>query len=491
MNTFRKIQLVCFSACLLGFVFQPVRTSMKAPSDAVDAYMQAQLEEWHIPGAALIIVQDGQVTHLRTFGQARAGIPITPQTPFEIGSCSKSLTALAVMQLSEAGQIDLNAPIQRYLSWFHVADENASGRITIRHLLAHTSGLPTIATNSLTMVNLDGKTLEQQVRSMSDLSITAAPGTLYQYSNFNYMTLALIIETVSGQSYGDYLQKNVFSPLDMQNSFTDPAIARQHGLSDGHTWWFEVPFRSLESPRLDMLGAGYIMVSPEDMSHYLIVQLNGGIYGNTRVLSENGVTIMHTPAQLPEGQPYYGMGWASSEYAGQTVVNHDGKSASFTCSMILLPDRRTGIAVMANVSSLLGPHAASSLAFHIKDMLVTGQTAQVDPLYRQFYLPWDLGFLLATGFLIWSILFDFLHWVRRTQRGQAGWSIILPFIADGLLMLAAMLGLPLSLGWARWLGMFVWQPDAAYWCVVASILLLLKLTLRTILLFRQNRKIHP
>jgi CubicO group peptidase (beta-lactamase class C family) len=82
MNTFRKIQLVCFSACLLGFVFQPVRTSMKAPSDAVDAYMQAQLEEWHIPGAALIIVQDGQVTHLRTFGQARAGIPITPQTPF-------------------------------------------------------------------------------------------------------------------------------------------------------------------------------------------------------------------------------------------------------------------------------------------------------------------------------------------------------------------------------------------------------------------------
>ncbi len=109
------------------------------------------------------------------------------------------------------------------------------------------------------------------------------------------MTLALLIEEVSGQAYGDYLRQAIFQPLEMQHSFSNTVLARQHGLSAGHTRWFGLPVPSLEVPRPDMLGAGYLMISPEDMGHYLIAQLNGGVYQNRRVLSAKGVAGMHTP----------------------------------------------------------------------------------------------------------------------------------------------------------------------------------------------------
>ena len=200
------------------------------------------------PRRGLVIVQNGQVAHLQTFGTTSPGHAVTAQTPFEIGSCSKSFTALAVMQLVEAGKVDLDAPVQRHLPWFRVADAQASVSITIRNLLNQTSGLPTDAANRQTMVNYSGRTLEDQVRLLQYQPLTAAPGTLYQYSNLNYMTLALVIEAISNLHYGAYLQESIFLPLGMTNSYTDPAVARLHGFSDGYTWWFGLPFRSLEGP---------------------------------------------------------------------------------------------------------------------------------------------------------------------------------------------------------------------------------------------------
>ncbi len=111
--------------------------------DAIDAYVEEQMRRLNIPGVSLAIVEGDQIVHLRGFGQARPGGEApTPQTPFFIGSLTKSITALAVMQLVEAGKIELDAPVQRYLPWFRVADPEASAQMTVRHLLNQTSGLP-------------------------------------------------------------------------------------------------------------------------------------------------------------------------------------------------------------------------------------------------------------------------------------------------------------------------------------------------------------
>jgi len=108
---------------------------------AIDRYIEEQIDGSRIPGVALAIVEGDTVVHARGFGRAGDDRDVTPQTPFPVGSLIKSFTALAAMQLVEDGRLDLDAPVQRYLPWFQVADEDASARITVRHLVNQTSGL--------------------------------------------------------------------------------------------------------------------------------------------------------------------------------------------------------------------------------------------------------------------------------------------------------------------------------------------------------------
>ena len=128
----------------------PWRNSSGRTFEKIDIYVEEQLKRLNVPGAALAIVEGDPIVHQRGFGRARPGGEApSPQTPFFIGSLTKSFTALAVMQLVEAGKVELDAPVQRYLPWFRVADPQASAQMTVRHLLNQTSGLPAAARGRL------------------------------------------------------------------------------------------------------------------------------------------------------------------------------------------------------------------------------------------------------------------------------------------------------------------------------------------------------
>jgi CubicO group peptidase (beta-lactamase class C family) len=221
------------------------------------------------PGVALAIVHGDQVTHVRGFGTADGErAQVTPDTPFVIGSQSKSFTALAIMQLSESGLLDLDAPVQRYLPWFRVADPGYSARITVRHLLNGTSGLPHSAPFDTAVTSVT-----QRVRDLATVRLLAPPGQLWAYPNSSYEVLGLVIEAVSGQSYGDYVEQHIFAPLDMQQSFASESQAQQHGLAVGHQWWFGLTV-PVDTYRADYVPDSYLVSSASDMSHYLIAQLH-------------------------------------------------------------------------------------------------------------------------------------------------------------------------------------------------------------------------
>jgi CubicO group peptidase (beta-lactamase class C family) len=243
-NLFRTI-LGGVLACLLAFMALastalPVAATTRSNEPdiaSIDAYISAQMQADHIPGMALGLVHNDQVMHLRGFGSAdQSGRVVTPQTPFILASVSKSFTALAVMQLVEAGKIELDAPVQRYLPWFRVADPVASARITVRHLLYQTSGLPPSAcsTDQITM------TLEQFVRSLGTVVLDRPVGSLYEYCSANYDVLGLTVQRVSGQSYATYVQQHIFAPLQMHDSFASEQEARRDGLAwrpGSHACW--------------------------------------------------------------------------------------------------------------------------------------------------------------------------------------------------------------------------------------------------------------
>src|SRR5215216_4359703 len=248
MKPSRPIAIRVLVAVACGIASAVLGSTVAAADDgpnlvAIDRYVRSEMDAQRIPGLALGIVHGDRIVHVQGFGQAdRSGRQVTPETPFLIGSVTKSFTALAIMQLSEAGQVQLDAPVQRYLPWWRVADPDASTRVTVRHLLYQVSGLSKATGNAYaTSGDTHDTALEDRVRALRDVELTQSVGTTWQYSNANYWTLGMIVQAVSGQSYETYIQQHIFDPLQMRNSYKSRADAEHHGLPTEHHYWYGFP----------------------------------------------------------------------------------------------------------------------------------------------------------------------------------------------------------------------------------------------------------
>jgi CubicO group peptidase (beta-lactamase class C family) len=377
---------------------------------AIDAYVTEQMNNLGIPGMALGIVQDGQIAHLGGFGVAdSSGRAVTPQTPFYLASVTKSFTALAVMQLVEAGKIDLDAPVQTYLPWFELADKEASAQITVRNLLSHTTGISTQDGNR-DLFSKQG--LEETVRGLGNVSLTEPVGTTYQYSNLNYSIAGLIVEKVSGQSYADYVTQHIFEPLDMRHSTASQALALADGLSEGHHYMFGHTFKWERPVPPAQLPEGYLIASAEDMSHYAAAQLNEGRYGDTSILSPQGVAELHAPATATnEGDEHYALGWAVSALDGTPIVYHTGDLGHFSTIILLMPDRGSGVVLLANATGFEQLSQVSQMALGVVNLLNGESPAPVSVPFRLRFLYWAI--LLAPLLMILGIGLSWRYWRNK------------------------------------------------------------------------------
>ncbi|WP_379146098.1 serine hydrolase domain-containing protein [Paenibacillus sp. sgz500992] len=316
-------------------------------ADRIDKFVETMREKLDVPGMAVGIVQGDQTVYTKGYGiSGPEGQPVTAQTPFILGSVSKSFTALAIMQLVEQGKIDLDAPVQRYLPDFELADKEASKTIMVRHLLNQNSGLSTL--HGRTAFTNTMPTIDALIHNLKDTPLTETVGNKFQYSNYNYDILGGIIQAVSGKSYAEYIQDHVYSPLDMQNSFTSTPEAKLQGLATGYksVFGFMVPFEQPDNQ--SMLASGYLISSAEDMNHYLIAQINGGKFHDRSVATAESVAKMHQPAiKDPTTGGEYGMGWEIVN----GIVQHPGDVESFHSDMKL--DGDVGVVVLINAHDYL------------------------------------------------------------------------------------------------------------------------------------------
>jgi CubicO group peptidase (beta-lactamase class C family) len=478
--------LLSLSALGLARLATPAAAASPIPQVAdfqhIDAYVRAQRDAMHIPGVALGIVQGDQVVHLQGFGVARPdGQPMTPQTPLILGSTSKSFTALAIMQLVEAGQIRLDAPVQRYLPWFAVGTPAASATITVRQLLNHVSGIPTWAVGE-SLTGTGDETLEQEVRALKEVPLTAPVGTTYQYSNLNYATLGLLVQTVAGQSYEAYVQQHIFGPLQMPQSFGAQSAALPHGLATGYRWWFGLALPASLPYLRGSVPEGFLISSAEDLTHYLVAQLNGGRYQDAAVLSPGGIAQLHAPAARMDAQgDAYGMGWVSSS-AGEPSIWHGGDTANFHSDLILLPAQHWGLVVLMNVNGDLAmlSNAQGVIAQGVRRLLL-GQPAPAASTFGQRYLVFDGVLGLGSALGIWSLV----RLVRRRKHplrhrpGSVLTGIALPLLWEVGLPLFLLIGFP-PLMQATWALTLLYFPDLGYWLLALCLLLLGPGTLRLV-----------
>jgi CubicO group peptidase (beta-lactamase class C family) len=244
---------------------------------AIRAYIEQEVQRQRLPGLAVAITHGEQTIFLEGFGHSRKGEPITPYTPFFIGSLTKSFTALAILQLIEAGLVDLDAPVQHYLPWFRVADEQAGSQITVHHLLNQTSGMSYRGYRSTEMPV--EASMEENGRGLASARLTASPGTRFQYFNANYVLLGLVIEAVSVQPYDEYLAEHIFEPLGMEATNTDLQRAQAAGLAQGYNPFLGIPVARQQRFLGYDLPAGFILSNAADLAHYLSAYLNAGRFG--------------------------------------------------------------------------------------------------------------------------------------------------------------------------------------------------------------------
>ena len=299
-----------------------------------------------MPGVAYAIVERGEVTEVGAMGVKRLGSdePITPDTPFLIGSISKSFTALAVMQLAEAGRLSLHDPISRYLPAFA---GRPSGAITIRQFLSHTSGFSTFqGLVSGPEPSAEEGPIARRAAWLATMDPAHGPGEVWEYSNANYQVLGRLIERVSGQPYPHYVETHVLEPIGMDHTFVSDGEIHP-AMATGHRPWFGTK-RPLEEHRTDLGTApqGGVVSSARDLARYMLMMMNG----ETDIISARAKAQMMEPAS--DTSPFYGFGWFLNLEDG--TVWHSGASPGVETLLTMMPTEKKGVVVLVNAASGIG-----------------------------------------------------------------------------------------------------------------------------------------
>ena len=320
----------------------PASASDTAIEDLIDREMPAS----GVPGLSYAVVEDGVITSVGVRGVVRSGTDreVAVDTPFATGSISKSFTALAVMQLVEAGTIDLDAPVSTYLDTFAGTPVEA---ITIRQLLSHTSGYSTFQGNSL---HADATASEDElariVDRLAETSPADQPDENWQYSNANYAILGRVIEVVSGEEFQAYITSHILQPLGMDNSFVADGDIHE-AIATGHRPWFltKLPVPDATTDR-GTAPQGGVFASAHDVALYMAMMMNG----QDDLISAQGKTLMMRPASA--ASPFYGLGWFLD--TGNGTVWHSGSTPGVETLATMVPAESKGVVVLVNGGSGTG-----------------------------------------------------------------------------------------------------------------------------------------
>jgi len=456
---------VSLLACPAAAQPSPLESSLR---ERIDRFVESERLASGIPGIALAVVQGGQAAHVRGYGHDGRGHPIDADTPFPIGSLTKSFTALLVRQAIDAGQLDADSPVQRYLPWFRAADAQASARITVRHLLNQSSGLSR-ADGVAPLLQGSRASIDELARGLARVALVGPPGERFEYSNLNFVLLGAVLQAVTSKSWQELVHAQVLEPLAMTRCFTDADAARQAGMTAVHRIWFGVPLAQQAALLPGLAPTGGLVCSASDLARYLQMLLDGGIAPAGRVLSGPGVAQLLAPASPParstllatEFEFRYGEGWFVGPFgAARDARWHLGNLPSFAAWMVLLPETRQAAVVLINANTELPFNEANAVMSRLPMGVVNllqGQAPPPGPSLPRAYLAFDVAALILT------FAVAVLAWWAWHSR-SASWS-------GALLLLAAALAVGLHVGGLGLGTVGAFAPDLAV--VLAAVLALM------------------
>ncbi|TGE29000.1 serine hydrolase [Hymenobacter metallicola] len=372
MKTTHWIAGIC---TVLGLATSPLAQAQSAPApDSLDAYVQTKMRQLRIPGLQLAVVHHGKIVKLGHYGLANLqdSVPVTGRTLFPINSITKAFTGVAIMQLVEAGKLDLAAPVSQYLQDLPAAWRPA----TIRQLLSHTSGLPEIMPNDQQVTAEEQQTAWAAVQK---LPMQFQPGEKFSYNQTNYLLLGKIIDQLSGQPFAQMIQQKQLQVAGMPRTVFGDAHDVVRGSARGYTFMYAEDGQLRRTNELHnvfevfaptLRTAAGLNSTAEDMAHWVQALQQG------KLLQPSSLPTLWTPALLNNGTPRgfskqlngYALGWPTvlrPEHRAVAAVG-GGRSAVF-----VYPEDDLAIIVLTNLIGANPDRFVDELAsFYVPDMRV-------------------------------------------------------------------------------------------------------------------------
>lgn len=322
-------------ACLL---------TAQAPADEIDDAVAASMKQSQTPGLTLAVLRRGEVVKCQAYGLASVELqaPAREDTIYEIGSITKSFTATVVMDLVEEGKLRLDEPIHTYLPDLPEAWKG----VTVRHLLTHTSGVPSYTdVGDFVQLARTEHTPAEIIALVEKKPLEFAPGERWAYSNSGYFLLGMIVEKVAGQSFGLVLKERVLGPLGLARTRPNAPTSIIPGRSAGYGRILGVLLNRDPLTPSAAFSAGFLVSDVNDMLKW------GAAQSSDTVLTAASREMMTTPVKLNDGTTNpYGFGWNNRRRQGHRRMDHAGGTAGFSSLLVVYPDDGLVIALLANLA---------------------------------------------------------------------------------------------------------------------------------------------
>lgn len=312
-----------------------------ARADEIDDMARAEMKASNSPGLALVVVKDGKIVKIGTYGVANleTGTEVKPETVFRVASMSKQFCSAAAMLLVQDGKWKLDDPISKYVD----KSPEAWSKITLRHLLTHTSGMAAFAPSDGFNFR-ENPSGERYIEILSKHQLKFQPGEKYEYSNEGYSILGILVGKVAGKPLSEFVAERIFKPVGMTSTSYYLLESLVPGRANGYIWDRDHHKNAIPLRPYAMAGSGGIQSTVLDW-----VKWDAALHGES-ILSKALKDQIWTPAKLNDGKfTTYGFGWGVRQVDGKLVLAHSGGTAGFTSNVVRHVDSKLTVVVLQNV----------------------------------------------------------------------------------------------------------------------------------------------
>jgi CubicO group peptidase (beta-lactamase class C family) len=373
---------------VIFIVLLPSLLLAQQPTDSLNYFIQKQVADYKIPGLAIGIIQDNKVLFKKGYGRISTpdNFPVTTQTIFPILSCTKAFTAAAIGILVDRGKLQWSDKVIKHLPHFKLSNEKVTNELTISDILSHRSGLESFE-GDLLWYGTD-YSRQEIVRRIKYSPLRNNFRTDFGYQNVMYLVAGLIIEKVTGETWDEFIHKELFLPLSMNSSSTSiTSLLNERNYAHPHLKDKPIPLLNMDN----ISPAGSINSNIEDMLTWLQLWMNEGTYKENEILSLAAFQAITSPKVnvCEKSNESYGFGWYIEGEKETKILSHSGGMPGYKSFVIVMPQSKAGIVILTNKISYINEQLAVIILEYLTSGSMNWKEADKQLYGKNFRFTWD------------------------------------------------------------------------------------------------------